>query len=138
MEYRKTTNLMDDLSSQSSKFKTKNWVEINDESRETHNVNSQIKFKTTMLKSSLCDFSDAYILATGTITVNNTAAADADGNNTNKKVIFKICAPFINCISEINNTQVENAEDIDIVMSMYNLIEYRDNYSNIWKFVAIL
>ena len=138
MEYRKTTNLMDDLSSQSSKFKTKNWVEINDESRETHNVNSQIKFKTTMLKSSLCDFSDAYILAKGTITVNNTAAADADGNNTNKKVIFKICAPFINCISEINNTQVENAEDIDIVMSMYNLIEYRDNYSNIWKFVAIL
>ena len=138
MEYRKTTNLIDDSSSQSSKFKTKNWFEINDESRGTHNVNSQIKFKTTMLKSSLCDFSDAYILATGTITVNNTAAADADGNNTNKKVIFKNCAPFINCIREINNTQVENAEDIDIVMPMYNLIEYRDNCSNIWKFVAIL
>ena len=138
MEYRKTTNLIDDSSSQSSKFKTKNWFEINDESRGTHNVNSQIKFKTTMLKSSLCDFSDAYILAKGTITVNNTAAADADGNNTNKKVIFKNCAPFINCIREINNTQVENAEDIDIVMPMYNLIEYRDNCSNIWKFVAIL
>ena len=59
----------------------------------------------------------------GTITVNNTAAADADTNNTNKKVIFKNCAPFTICISEINNTQVNNAKDIDIVMPMYNLIE---------------
>ena len=64
-----------------------------------------------MLKSSLCDYSDAYILVKGTtgITVNNTAAADADANNTNKKVIFKNCAPFTNCISQINNTQVDNA-----------------------------
>ena len=68
----------------------KNWVEINDESRGTYNVNSQIKFKTTMLKSSLCDYSDGYILVKGTIPVNNTTAADADANNTNKKVIFKI------------------------------------------------
>ena len=82
-----------------------------------------------MLKSSLCDYSDAYILVKGTITVNNTAAADADANNNNKKVIFKNCAPFTNCIREINNTQVENAKDIDIGMSMYNLIEYSDNYS---------
>ena len=71
-----------------------------------------------MLKSSLCDCSDAYILVKGTITVNNTAAADADANNTNKKVIFKNCAPFINCISEINNTQVDNAKEIDIVICM--------------------
>ena len=82
-----------------------------------------------MLKSSLCDYSDAYIFVKGTITVNNTAAADANANNTNKKVIFKNCAPFTKCISEINNTQVDNAKDIDIVMSMYNLIEYSDNYS---------
>ena len=75
-----------------------------------------------MLKSSLCDYSDAYMLVKETITVNNTAAADADANNTNKKVIFKNCAPFSNCISEINNAQVENAKDIDIVMPMYNLI----------------
>ena len=68
-------------------------------------------------------------LAKGTITVNNTAATDADANNTNKKVIFKNCAPFTNCISEVNNTQVDNAKDIDIVMPMYNLIEYIDNYS---------
>ena len=125
----KIANLIDDASNQPFKFKTNNWVEINDESRGTYNVNSQIKFKTTMLKSSLCDYSDAYTLVKGTITVNNTAAADADANNANKKVIFKNCAPFTNWISEINNTQVNNAKDIDIAMPMYNLIEYSDNYS---------
>ena len=130
MEYQKIANLIDrDASSEPNTFRTKNWVEINDESRGTYNVNSQIKFKATMLKSSLFDYSDAYILVKGTITVNNTAAADADANNTNKKVIFKNGASFTNCISEINNTQVDNAKDIDIVMPMYNLIEYSDNYS---------
>ena len=83
------------------KFKTKNWVEVNDESRGTYNFNSQIKFKTSMLKSSFCDYSDAYILVKGTITVNNTAAACADANNTNKKVILKNCAPFKNVTGEI-------------------------------------
>ena len=91
-----------------------------------------------MLKSSLCGYSDAYILVKGTITVNNTAAADADANNTNKKVIFKNCALFTNCIREINNTQVDNAKDLDIGMSMYNLIEHSDNYSNtsgsLWQY----
>ena len=82
-----------------------------------------------MLRSSLCDYSDAYILVKGNITVNNTAADGAAANNTNKKVIFKNCAPFTNCISKINNTQVDNAKDIDIVMPMYNLIEYSNNYS---------
>ena len=123
MEYQKIANLREDTSNQRSKFRTKNWVEINDESRGTYNVNSQIKFKTTMFKSSLCDYSDAYILVKGTITVNNTAAADAAVNNANKKVIFKNCAPFTNFISEINNTQIDNAKYIDIVMPMYNLIE---------------
>ena len=118
-----------DASNQPSKFRTKSWVENNDESRGIYNVNSQVKFKTTMLKSSLCDYSDAYILVNGTIVVNNTTAADTDANNTNKKVIFKHCVPFPNCISGINNTQVDNAKDIDIVMPMYNLIEHRDNYS---------
>ena len=135
----KIANLIDrESSSEPSKFKIKNWAEVNDESRGIYSVNSQIKFKPTMLKSSLCDYSDAYILATGTITVNNTAAADADENNTNKKVIFKNCAPFTNCISEINNTPVDNAKDLEIVMSMYNLIEYRDNYSktsgSLWQY----
>ena len=81
-----------------------------------------------MLKSSLCDYSDAYILVKGTISASNTAAAGAAVNNDNRKVIFKNCAPFTNCISEINNTQVDKAKDIDIVMPMYNLIEYSDNY----------
>ena len=91
-----------------------------------------------MLKSSLCDYSDAYILFKGTISVNNTAAAGAAVNNINKKVIFKNCVPFTNCISEINNTQIDNAKDIDIVMPMYNLIEYSDNYAktrgSLWQY----
>ena len=138
MEYQKLANLIDDTSNQPSKFKTRNWFEINDQSRGAYNVNSQIKFETTMLKSSLCDYSDAYILVKGTISVNNTAAAGAAANNTNKKVIFKNCAPFTNCISEINNTQKDNAKDIDIVMPMYNLIEYSDNYEkttgSLWQY----
>ena len=139
MEYRKIANLIDDNTlNQPSKFRTRNWIEINDESRGTYNVNSQIKFKTTMLKSSLCDYSDAYILVKGTITVNNTVAQGAAANNTNKKVAFKNCAPFTNCISEINNTQIDNAKDIDIVMPMYNLIEYSDNYAkttgSLWQY----
>ena len=89
-----------------------------------------------MLRFNLCDYSDAYIFGKGSITVNNTAGAGADANNTNKKVIFKNCAPFTNC--KINNTQVDNAKDIDIVMPMYNLIEYSDNYSktsgSLWQY----
>ena len=139
MEYQKIVNLIDDNTlNQPSKFRTRNWVEINDESRGVCNVNSQIKFKTTMLKSSLCDYSDAYILVKGTVSVNDTAAQGAAVNNTNKKVIFKNCAPFTNCISEINNTQIDKAKDIDIVMPMYNLIEYSDNYSkttgSLWQY----
>ena len=91
-----------------------------------------------MLKSSLCDYSDGYILVKGTISVNNTAAAGAAVNNTNKKVIFKNCAPFTNCICEINNTQIDHAKDIDIVMPIYNLIEYSDNYAkttgSLWQY----
>ena len=89
MEYQKIANLIDDALNQPSKFRKRNWVEINDESRGTYNVNSQIKFKTTMLKSSLCDYSDAYILVKGTISVTDTATGDAINNN-NRKVIFKI------------------------------------------------
>ena len=129
MEYQKIAHLIDNPSNQPFKFRAKNWVEINDESRGTYNVNSQIKFKTTMLKSSLCDYSDAYIVVEGTITVDNTAAGGAAANNTNKKVILKNCAPFTNCISEIDNTQVDNAKHIDIVMPLFDLIEYSDNYA---------
>ena len=141
MEYQKIANMLDDnKSNQPSKFRTKNWVEINDKSRGTYNVNSEIKFKTTMLKSSLCNYSDAYILVKGTITIagagDNAAARQADERD--KGVVFKNCAPITNCISEINNTQVDNAKDIDIVMPMYNLIEYSDNYAktpgSLWQY----
>ena len=84
-----------------------------------------------MIKSSLCDYSDAYILFKGNITVNDTAADGAAANNTNKKVTFKNCAQFTNCISEINKTHVNIAKGIDIVMPMYNFIEYSGNYSKI-------
>ena len=84
MEYQKITHLSDNASNQPSKFRTKNWVEINDEPRGGYNVNSQIKFKTTML---VCDYSDSYILVKGTITVDNTGTAAAP-NNRNKNVIF--------------------------------------------------
>ena len=79
-----------------------------------------------------------YILVKGNIAVNNTAADGAAANNTNKKVIFKNCAPFTNCISKINKKDIVNAKYIDIVMPMHNLIEYSDNYSktfgNIWQY----
>ena len=102
MEYQKIANLLNDGSSKPSKFKTRNWVEINDEARGTYPPNKQIKFKTSMLKPSLCDYSDAYMLVKGNITLNNTAAdGAAAANNTNKKVIFKNYAPFTNCRSKI-------------------------------------
>ena len=81
-----------------------------------------------MLKSSLCDYSDAHILVNGTKTVPNIVADGAAANNTNEKVIFKTCAPFTNCISEISSTQVDNVKDTDVVMPIYNLIEYSNNY----------
>ena len=132
--------MIDDASNQPSKFRTKNWVEINDESRGRCDVNSQIIFKTTMLKSSLYEYSDAYILFQGTIKITG-AGADAAVrllDERDKGVAFKNCAPFTSCISEINNTQVDNAKDIDIVMPMYNLIEYSDNYAkttgSLWQY----
>ena len=108
--------MLDNASNQPSKFRT----------RGRYNAGNQIKLKTTMLKSSLCDYSNAYILTNkGKITVHNTAAAPAVANNTNKKVVFKTCAPFTDCINEINNIQIDNAKDIGIVIIvilMYNLI----------------
>ena len=140
MEYQKIANLIDNASNKPSKFRKKNWVEINDESRGAYNVGSQIKFKTAMVKSSLCGCSDAYILVKGKITIagagNDAAARQADERN--KGLVFKNCAPVINYISEINNTQIDNAKDIDIVLPMYNLIEYSDNYAkttgSLWQY----
>ena len=128
--------MLDTTPNQPSKFKTKIWVDINDESRGTYKKDNQIRFKTSMLRSSLCDYSDGYILAKRTITVAEATAAAP--NNVNQKVIFKNWAPFTNCISRINNTQVDNAHDIDVVMPMYNLVKYSDNYSKtsgiLWQY----
>ena len=131
MEYQKIANLSDSALNKPSKFRARNWVEINDDIRCAYSPNKQIRFKTAMLRSSLCDYSDAYILVKENISVNNTAADGAAANNATKRIIFKNCTPFTNCISKINNTQIDNAEYIDIVMPMYNLIEYSNNYSKI-------
>ena len=132
MEYQKIANLLDTESNKSSRFRTRNWVEINDDLIGAYSLDKLIRFKTAMLRSSICDYSDAYILVKGNIIVNNTAAEGAAVNNTNKKVIFKNCALFTSCISKINKTQIDNAEYIDIVMPMYILTEYSDNYSKTW------
>ena len=120
IEHQEIINLPDNQTTQPSKFRIKKWVEINDDSRRTYSTNSQIKFKTPMLKSNLCDY---------VITINGAGARQVDERN--KGAIFKNCAPFTDCISEINNNQAGKANNLDVVLPMYNLIEYSDNYLKI-------
>ena len=110
MEYQKIAKFLDNASNQPSKFRTKNWVEINDESRGEYATGSDIKFKTTMLRSSLCGYADAYILAEGKITVTGEgdAAAARQVDERNKGKILKSCAPFIKCISKIKDMETDN------------------------------
>ena len=127
-------NLLDNsLSNQPSKFRTKNSVEINDESKGSYSASSDIIFKTTMLRSNLCDYADSYILVRGTITITGSAGPPAgrtgaqllaarNADERDKGVIFKSCAPFTKCISRINSIEIYNTRDIDIVMPMYSLI----------------
>ena len=138
MEYQKIANLLESTSDNLSKFRTRNWVEINDESRGNY-ANGDIKFKTTMLRSNLCHYADSYILVKGTtITGTGAGAAARQAVERDKEVTFKNSAPFTKCISRINNTDIDNAHDIDIVMPVYNLIEYSDNYSktsgSLWQY----
>ena len=144
MEYQKIANLLENevalnAPNQSSKFRTGNWVEINDESRGTC-ASKDFKFKTTMLRSNLCDYADAYILVKGTIIINGAGDDDAAKglDERNKGVMCKNCISFTKCITRINNTDIDNAQDIDIVMPMYNLIEYNDSYSktygSLWQY----
>ena len=132
MEYQKTINLLENTSNQSTEFRTKNRVEMNNDLRVTYNTNSQIKFRTLMLRSSIYDYSDAYILVRGTIAItgawNNDTARQLDEKK-NKGVIFKNFATLTDCISETNNTQIDKAKYIDNVMLRYNLLEYGDNCS---------
>ena len=117
MEYQKIANLLDTGSNQPSKFRTRNWVEINDESRGTYTSND-IKFKTAMLRSNLCDYADAYVLVNGTITITGAEDDGAAGraDERDKDVTLKNCASFTKCMSRINNTEIDTARDIDIVM----------------------
>ena len=134
--------MLDNTPDQLSKFRTRNWIEINDQSRGTYNTNSNIRSKATILKSSLCYYSYSYILVNDyrriTITGagDDAAAGQVDGRN--KSAVFKNCAPFKNCKGEINNAEINIAKDIDILMPLYNLIEYSDNYSktsgSLWKY----
>ena len=121
-----------------SNFQTRNWVEINDDTKVAYSPNKQIRFKTAMLRSSFCDYGYAYILVKGNISVNNNDGTG--GNKIGKKVIFKNSALFTNLISKINNTQIDNAEHIDMLIPMYNLIKNSDDYSktSASKLMAIL
>ena len=124
MECQKISNLLDNALNQPSKFRTRNWLKINDKSRGTYTGN-EIKFKTTMLKSNLRNYADAYTLVKGKITITGAGAAAALRltDEREKGVTFKNCAPFTKCISRINNADIDTAQGIDTVMLMYNLIE---------------
>ena len=126
METQKIVNLLNDSNNESSKFATRKWYIFNDQNngqygRRDEN-DSTIKFETKVIKPNLCDYSDAYILVTGDIKVADVAA------NTN--VEFKNCAPFTRSVTSINDEHVETAENLDIIMRMYNLLEYSDHYAD--------
>ena len=130
MENQKIINLLDKVDTDSKHFATKKWYIINDENNTNYGVNKDtgadnpdtIKYDTRVLKPNLCDYAEAYILVNGTI---RAAAA-----NNNTKLALKNCAPFTKCNLEINDEHVDTAENLDIVMPMYNLIEYSDNYQD--------
>ena len=119
MEHQNIINLLDNTPSQPTKFRTKKWIEINDDSCRTYNTNSQIRFKTSILKTSLCDYSYVYILVSG-------KHRKRQQSQTIENIIIKNCASFTNCISEIKNTQTDKSKETDAIMLMYNLLEYRD------------
>ena len=126
METQKIVNLLNDSENESSRFATRKWYIINDQNNGQYargNENhSTIKFETKVIKSNLCDYSDAYILVTGNIKVADAAAST--------NVAFKNCAPFTKYVTHINDEHVETAENLDIIMPMHNLIEYSDNYAD--------
>ena len=125
VKFQKILNLLDITSNNKdlTKYVTKKWIEVYDQSEKNYNLNKEIRTKTPMFRSDLCDFSDAYIVVKGDITVTNPNNAKR-----NKAVAFKNNAPFTNCITKINGVKIDNAEDLDVVMPMYNLLEYSKNY----------
>ena len=130
MEYQKITNLLDSTSNNVPIIITKKWVEVHDHSRsaeDRYKPGKQIRFKTSMLRSDICDFIDAYIVAKGTITLTKTNGRDFIDIR-NRSLAFKNNAPFTNCISKINNVLIDIAENLNVVMPMYNLLECSKNY----------
>ena len=125
MEFQKLVNFLDTTSNDKDlpRFVRKEWIKVSDQSEKNCNVNKKIIIKTPMLGSDLCNFSNAYIVAKGDITV-----TEPDNAKRNKSIAFKSNVPYINCISKINGVQIDNAEDLDVVMPMYNLPEYSKNY----------
>ena len=132
METQKIVNLLNGCDNENSKFATKKWYVIDSESKGNYSHENRIKFLTNSLESNLCDYFDAYILVTGNITVTRAIAAAAAGGDPQRKqpldaatqVVFKNCAPFKNCRTEINDIFVDYAYFINITMAMYNLIEF--------------
>ena len=122
METQKIVNLLNGSKNDNSKFSTKKWWIIDSESNGNYTQGDEIKFLTRSIESSLCDYSDAYILVTGNIT--------ATPNNAVTQVVFKNCAPFEKCRTEINETFYAETDFINIILPMYNLIEYSDKYSD--------
>ena len=141
MEYQKITNLLDTKSDNVPRFITKKWIEVHDQSvsaEDRYKPSKQIIFKTSILISDLCDFSDAYIVVKGTITLTKTNGRGIIDIR-NRFLAFKNNAPFTNCISKINNVLIDNAEDLHVVMLMYNLFEYSKNYRktrrSLWNYL---
>ena len=135
MESQKIVNFLDATSDDKDLLSvvTKKWIEVYAQSGINYDTNKEIRIKTPMLRTNLCDFSDAYIVVKGDITV-----TEPNNARRNKSVVFKNNAPFINCTSKINGVQIDNAVDLDIVMSMYSSLEYSKNYrktaGSLWKF----
>ena len=124
--------MLDATSDNVPRFITKKSVEVHDLSgsaEDRYKPSKQIRFKTSMLRSDLCDYSDAYIVVKGDITLTKTNGRGIIDIR-NRFLAFKNNAPFTNCISKINNVLIDNAEDLDVVMPMYNLLEYSKNYRN--------
>ena len=124
METQKILNSLNGSDNENSKFASKEWYFIDSESKGNYSKDDTIKILTRSIESSLCDYSDAYILVSGNII--------ATPNNAAIQVAFKNCAPFKDCRTEINDALVDYADFINISMPMYNLIEFSDNYSDTW------
>ena len=159
MKFQKIVNFLDTTSGDKdlTRFFTKNWIEVYNQSERDYDVKKEVRIKTSMLRCDLSDYCDAYIVVKGNIIVDkksfiandfeapNNTADDANATNTandnafgEKKLIFKNNAPFINCTLKINGVKIDNAEDLDVVMPMYNLLEYSKNYrkttGSLWNY----